>query len=74
MNIQIKGESIKVGQFLKKIGFIDSCGAAKSVLKTTKILINNKLAIGRSSKIKPGDTVWINDKVYFVEGIDEKEN
>ena len=71
MNIKIKGEFIKLGQFLKKIGFIDSCGAAKIILNNTNILINGKPPIGRSSKIKIGDTVWVNDKVYFIQAINE---
>ncbi|MBN3534804.1 RNA-binding S4 domain-containing protein [Mycoplasma procyoni] len=66
MKIEIKGSSIKVSQFLKKLGIIDTGGASKEFLETHKVIINGKVAEGRSTKIHGGDVVWINDSVYHV--------
>lgn len=67
MNIKIKGRTIKLGQFLKKIGITDTGGHAKVVIENSLILINKKKPNGRSSKIRPGDIVWINDEVYYID-------
>ncbi|APJ38355.1 RNA-binding S4 domain-containing protein [Mycoplasmopsis pullorum] len=66
MTVKIKGESIKVSQFLKKIDETQSGGQSKKFLLSNKVLINGKKAEGRSSKIKPGDIVWVNDTLIRV--------
>lgn len=50
MTVKIKGESIKVSQFLKKIDETQSGGQSKKFLLSNKVLINGKKAEGRSSK------------------------
>lgn len=67
MKIKIVGEFIKLGQLLKKLKYISSGGQAKNFLSTVKVKINDELAIGRGSKIHPGDTVWVGDDVYLIE-------
>lgn len=67
MVVKIKGEFIKLGQFLKKINEIDTGGQARTFLKSNLVKINGKTPEGRSSKIKPGDVVWINDILIKVE-------
>ncbi|WP_235666075.1 RNA-binding S4 domain-containing protein [Mycoplasmopsis anatis] len=32
-----------------------------------KVVINGNEAKGRSSKIKPGDIVWVNDSLFKIE-------
>lgn len=66
MNIEITGEFIKIGQLLKKMKIIVSGGAAKNYLENTTVKINGKIITKRSSKVKPGDTIWIGYKVYYV--------
>lgn len=68
MVIKIKGDYIKVSQFLKKIDEIGSGGQSKFFLQSNNIKINGKPPVGRSSKIKPGDIVWVNDSLYKIEG------
>ncbi|MEA4333779.1 RNA-binding S4 domain-containing protein [Mycoplasma sp. 1232] len=67
MTIKIIGDSIKLSQFLKKINETDTGGQAKFFIETNDIKINNKKPEGRSSKIHPGDVVWINDQIYVIE-------
>ncbi|MCP4336910.1 MAG: RNA-binding S4 domain-containing protein [Mycoplasma sp.] len=66
MKIEIKGEFIKLGQLLKKIGKISTGGQAKDFIERNKITINGKKPEGRGSKIKPKDTLWIEEQVYLI--------
>ncbi|MFV8401364.1 RNA-binding S4 domain-containing protein [Mycoplasma sp. 005V] len=66
MTIKITGDSIKLSQFLKKIDEIDTGGQAKEFIKYNVIKINGQEPKGRSSKIKIGDVIWINDSLYTV--------
>ncbi|KDE45581.1 RNA-binding S4 domain-containing protein [Metamycoplasma hyosynoviae] len=66
MEIEIYGDSIKVSQFLKKIGITDTGGKAKFFLKAHKITVNGEQVSGRNAKIRPGDTVWIDDSLYKI--------
>ncbi len=66
MKVEITGEFIKLSQFLKIQNFIQTGGAAKEFIQKNKITINEKEAEGRGSKIKPGDTVWVEDQVFLI--------
>ncbi len=66
MKIEIIGEYIKLGQLLKKINMISTGGQAKMFIENHKITINGKKIEGRGSKIKPKDTVWIDDQVFLI--------
>lgn len=72
MVIKIKGEFIKLSQFLKKIDEIGSGGQSKFFVQSNDIKINGKKPVGRSSKIKPGDIVWVNDSLYKIESETEE--
>ncbi|QGZ97187.1 RNA-binding protein [Mycoplasma sp. NEAQ87857] len=73
MIVKIKGDSIKVSQFLKKIDEVPTGGAAKSFLLYNDVKINGEQAKGRSSKIRPGDIVWVNNTLIKVESLDQPE-
>ena len=66
MDIEISGEYIKIGQLLKKMNVISSGGMAKTFLENNSVKINGKIIKRRSSKIRPGDTVWIGYNVYNI--------
>ncbi|MFV8470278.1 RNA-binding S4 domain-containing protein [Mycoplasma sp. AA7A] len=70
MTIRITGNSIKLSQFLKKIDEIDTGGQAKDFIKYNEIKINGQIPKGRSSKIKVGDVVWVNDSLYTIASAD----
>ncbi|SJZ56649.1 RNA-binding S4 domain-containing protein [Mycoplasmopsis verecunda] len=73
MTIKIKGGSIKLSQFLKKIDEIDTGGQAKEFIKVNKITINGQEPKGRTSKIKVGDIVWINNSIYTISILEDDE-
>jgi len=66
MKIVISGESIKIGQLLKKINIITTGGQATSFLASNEVKINGKVPEGRGTKVKVGSTIWINDELYQV--------
>ncbi|UUD35255.1 RNA-binding S4 domain-containing protein [Mycoplasmopsis caviae] len=70
--IFLKDEYITIGQLLKKIGLIDTGGQAKAYLISTKILINDKKPKGRSAKVKIGDIVWVNNKVFVIKKLENQ--
>ncbi|MGY5139122.1 RNA-binding S4 domain-containing protein [Mycoplasmopsis gallinarum] len=71
--IFLSKDQITLGQFLKKINVIDTGGQAKFFIETNNIKINNKKPIGRSTKIKPDDIIWINDSIYVVKKQEEEK-
>ncbi|MBN4083652.1 RNA-binding S4 domain-containing protein [Mycoplasma sp. CSL10137] len=66
MIVKIRDESIKLGQFLKKIREISTGGESKYFLQNNDIKINGIKPVGRSTKIHVGDTIWINDTLIKV--------
>ena len=66
MEIEIYDDWIKVSQFLKKIGVTETGGKTKFFVTSHKILINGQPTTGRNSKIRIGDTVWVDDNLYKI--------
>ena len=66
MKIVISGESIKIGQLLKKLNIISSGGQAKWFLENNVIKINGEKPEGRGTQVPVGATLWINDDLYQV--------
>lgn len=75
MNVEITGKYIKIGQLLKKMKIIASGGMAKTFLANTEVKVGGKRILNRSTKIKPGCTLWIGYKVYkIVQKIEDSTN
>ncbi|MGL5205611.1 MAG: RNA-binding S4 domain-containing protein [Metamycoplasmataceae bacterium] len=66
MKVEIKGQSIKLGQLIKKLNLIDTGGQAKDFIENSIIKIDSKKPKGRSTKVFVGSTVWIDDEVYII--------
>jgi len=66
MKIVITGQSIKIGQLLKKINLIQTGGQASFFLTENKVKVNGISPQGRGSKVKVGSTVSINNKLYEI--------
>ncbi|MGL5732942.1 MAG: RNA-binding S4 domain-containing protein [Metamycoplasmataceae bacterium] len=66
MKVEIKGQSIRLGQLIKKLNLIDTGGQAKDFIENSNIKINNEKPKGRSTKVFVGSTVWIDDEVYMI--------
>jgi ribosome-associated protein YbcJ (S4-like RNA binding protein) len=65
-NIAIK-EVITLGQFAKKVGWIDTGGMARDFLESETVLVNGERETRRGRKLYPGDTVaWSGQTVKLV--------
>ncbi|UWV80653.1 RNA-binding S4 domain-containing protein [Mycoplasmopsis cynos] len=61
MIIKIKSEFIKISQLLKFSKIINTGGEIKKFLEDNRVTLNGKKITSRSSKVRPGDIVWINE-------------
>ncbi|MBZ4218329.1 RNA-binding S4 domain-containing protein [Mycoplasma tauri] len=64
--IYIKGKYIGLGKLIKKMGLISTGGEIKGFLQSNSVKINDKVPLGRNSKVFIGDLVWINNNVYYI--------
>ncbi len=61
---KIKGESIKLSQFLKIILDFPSGGFSKIYLEENDVYVNNILEKRRNKKLFKGDIVKISEEIY----------
>ncbi len=57
--IEIRGETIRLGQLLKLAGLIDSGSEAKALLAAERVLVNDAPEARRGRQLHPGDTVRV---------------
>ena len=55
----VAGEHLTLGQMLKEVGYIDTGGQAKWVLKEDRILVDGDLETRRGRKLYPGMRVTL---------------
>jgi ribosome-associated protein len=55
--IQIRGDTIRLGQLLKLAGLIGSGSEARDFLETERVLVNGQPENRRGRQLHPGDTV-----------------
>jgi ribosome-associated protein len=60
-DVQIRGETIRLGQLLKLAGLIDSGSEAKALLAETPVLVNGEPESRRGRQLHPGDRVALGD-------------
>ncbi|WP_067139167.1 S4 domain-containing protein YaaA [Oceanivirga salmonicida] len=64
MEIEIKGEYIKLDQLLKFANLVASGGEAKEVIKDGLVLVNGEVETRRGKKIRNGDiVVFANEEI-----------
>lgn len=63
---QITEEYIKLDQFLKLAGAVDTGGQAKVLIKTGEVKVNGELETRRGRKLVQGDIVRIFEQNYTV--------
>ncbi|MBN0919568.1 RNA-binding S4 domain-containing protein [[Mycoplasma] gypis] len=73
MLVEIIGESIKLSQLLKKMHVIETGGRAKYFIEVHEVTINGEKAFSRNQKVKPGDILWIDDRIYKIVQKQEQE-
>lgn len=60
----IKNDYVTLGQFLKDENIISSGGQAKWYLQDNPVLLNGVKESRRGKKLRPGDKVEVEQKVY----------
>lgn len=66
IEIKITSEFITLGQFLKFADIIESGGEAKEWLGNNEVLVNSEFDNRRGRKLRPGDLIEIDKKVYEI--------
>jgi ribosome-associated protein len=57
--VEIRGESIRLGQLLKVVGAVDSGAEAKALLAEEHVEVNGEPESRRGRQIRPGDVVVV---------------
>lgn len=66
-DVEIRDESIRLGQFLKLAGFIDSGADAKGLIADGEVSVNGAVEVRRGRQLRHGDTVTVGaDSVRLV--------
>ncbi len=60
--IEIRGESIRLGQLLKVAGVVDSGAEAKALLAEDAVAVNGEPESRRGRQVRPGDVVTVADR------------
>ncbi len=65
-DVPIRDDSIRLGQFLKFAGLIDSGADAKGVIADGLVLVNGAVETRRGRQLRLGDTVAFGDRTARV--------
>jgi ribosome-associated protein len=65
-DVEIRGEMIRLGQFLKFSGIADSGAEARALLEEQPITVNGELESRRGRQLHRGDVVAVGDEVARV--------
>jgi ribosome-associated protein len=68
--IQIRGDTIRLGQLLKLADVVDSGGEARDLLEFEAVLVNGERETRRGRQLHPGDVVTLTDTVLQIVPID----
>lgn len=64
----IKDDVIRLGQFLKLSGVVDSGAEVKELLARGAILVNDEVEVRRGRQLSLGDRVLLGDETLVVAG------
>jgi ribosome-associated protein len=67
-DVPIRDDSIRLGQFLKHAGLIDSGADAKGVIADGLVRVNDAVETRRGRQLRLGDTVAFGDQSARVTG------
>ncbi|HEY5287808.1 MAG TPA: RNA-binding S4 domain-containing protein [Solirubrobacteraceae bacterium] len=68
--VQIRDETIRLGQLLKLVGAIDSGSEAKSFLELESVLVNGERETRRGRQLRRGDTIRVGEQQMKVANTD----
>jgi ribosome-associated protein len=66
--IQIRGETIRLGQLLKLAGVCDSGAEVKRLLAEQPVQVNGEPEVRRGRQLHPGDKVGVGDLEFRLVG------
>jgi ribosome-associated protein len=55
--VEVRGESIRLGQLLKLVDLVESGGEAKDLLAEGGVTVNGEVETRRGRQVRPGDVV-----------------
>ena len=61
MDVAIRGEMIRLGQFLKLTGVVDGGGDAKALLARESVTVNGEPESRRGRQLREGDIIEVGD-------------
>jgi len=64
--VQIRDDTIRLGQLLKLVGAIDSGSEAKTFLEAEPVLVNDEREVRRGRQLRAGDMVRVGDRGLLV--------
>ena len=70
-DVPISSDTIRLGQFLKFAGMIDSGADAKGVIADGQVTVNDEVETRRGRQLHHGDTVSFGDQVARVTTADD---
>lgn len=64
--MQIRGDVIRLGQFLKVADAVDQGSAVKALLATGAVTVNGEVEVRRGRQLRPGDVVAVGRAEYSI--------
>ena len=64
--VQIRDETIRLGQLLKLVGIIDSGSEAKAFLALQSVFVNDERETRRGRQLRGGDTIRVGEQQFLV--------
>lgn len=64
--MEIRGETIRLGQLLKLVGAVDAGGDAKALLAREPVTVNGDPEARRGRQLHEGDTVRLGDDEFVL--------
>lgn len=64
--VPIKGDTIRLGQFLKFADAVDQGSDVKVLLATEAVTVNGEVEIRRGRQLRPGDVVAVGATTYLL--------
>ncbi len=67
--IEVTGDSIRLGQFLKRADAVDQGSDVKQLLASEAVLVNGEVELRRGRQLRSGDRVEVASTSYQVVGV-----
>jgi len=68
--VQIRDETIRLGQLLKLVGIVDSGSEVKELLASQPVLVNEERETRRGRQLRGGDRVRVGEQTLSVTNSD----